>query len=203
MANIINLATETKQDEIIANVVNAKETVNAVNINVNNVNTNVNANKSTLATVNANTSTINTNLGTPTSTASIAISANAHAKLNALLSNTSNIMNNATGANMFNSTIVHKNLGYASSESNGNIMATLSGKMLLKNVKIVLYQNPEEYASSLYVDGKIFKPTASGGGPEEFIFSEIYVNSLLRIRAASGYNFGVIGITYEEMYLFS
>lgn len=87
MANIINLATETKQDEIIDNVVNVKETVNAVNTNVDNVNTNVNANKSTLATVNAN-------LGTPTSGASNATGSNAHAKLNYINSMLGTINNN-------------------------------------------------------------------------------------------------------------
>lgn len=202
MANIINLATETKQDEIIANVVNVKETVNAVNTNVNNVNTNVNANKSTLATVNAN-------LGTPTSGASNATGSNAHAKLNYINSMLGTINNNAVSAkafNMFESMPKIEGLASVSTEAAGSINTSLTGKMLLKGVTITLYAgNYWEHHSTLCIDGKILRPSSTGYEVRMYTISELYVNSYIRVRNGTkgDLNYGNSAISYKELYLFS
>lgn len=82
MANIINLATETKQDEIIQNtnvLVNKTDTVSGQISHIDGKIAEVNGNVvRTEGTVNI----INNNLGTPTSGASNATGSNAHAKLN-------------------------------------------------------------------------------------------------------------------------
>ncbi|MBM7699375.1 hypothetical protein [Kurthia huakuii] len=171
----IQLPTATKQETIL---------------------TNVNSNKATL-------STINTNLGTPTSTASSAISANAHAKLNALLVSTSTIADDAFGSNMFNSVVSLSDLTQITSEANGTATTILTGKMLLKNVVLKLYGNSTSATSysTVNIDGKIYKPTKNGS-LLTFNFSELYINSLLRVKPTSNYNFDGIGLTYGEMHLF-
>lgn len=182
MANIINLATETKQDEIIANVVNVKETVNAVNTNVDNVNTNVNANKSTLAIVNSNTSATNNNLGSPTSGASNATGGNAHAKLNWLLnnvasvnSNSSSASSNAYYANIFNARTT-LNLDTRSSEYSYNGPISFSGRYLFLGVTI--YPSSANPAT-MNLDGTIYHlPNGSGS----YTFDFLPVKSFLRFK---------------------
>ncbi|MFD2870383.1 hypothetical protein ACFSY7_17965 [Kurthia populi] len=194
MANIINLATETKQDEIIANVVNVKETVNAVNTNVNNVNTNVNANKSTLATVNAI-------LGAPTSGASNATGGNAHAKLNWLLnsvasanSNASSASSNAYYANLLNAK-TKLDLNLLSSEYPNAGTVEYSGKYLLLDVVI---QTASDNEASLNIDGTIYKIPS---GAMAFTYPMITVKSILRLRE-DRINRGRITLTAGSVLMF-
>lgn len=167
MANIINLATETKQDEIIANVVNVKETVNAVNTNVDNVNTNVNANKSTLATVNAN-------LGTPTSGASNATGSNAHAKLNYINSMLGTINGNVNskgvvksvqrGSSMDGTTTisaVNVSKSVVILNSSGNVIYDSNGSVRGGGMSAVLTNSTTVSVGYSAGDGYLIKPPIS------------------------------------------
>lgn len=180
----INLPTAAKQDTILANT-------NAINSNVDIVNTNVNANKSTLATVNAN-------LGTPTSGASSSTGANAHAKLNHLLTKGSGVSN-------FDWKKISKLGGLVphTSEAPGAILYSLTGKMLLKNVTIQLQNsNYEGNRQSIYIDGAIFKGTTVMNTTTKLSIDELYVMSTLRIRDAEYSAPTNVIFSYDHCFLF-
>lgn len=146
MPNIINLATEDKQDTIVSNIADVKTTVNTVN-------TNVNANKTTLGTINTNVGTISTNLGAPTSIANNATSANAHAKLNHINNTLANINTNVNGVNYFNATQEINGEVYSGSASELiSGINQLTGKFILHGFAISNTSTTSDYVLVLEID---------------------------------------------------
>lgn len=105
----VNLPT---YEQALAILEELKE-LGVINTNVSGVKTDVATVKSNVITVNNNVNSANTNIGTPTSSSSNSTSANAHAKLNWLLSNIGTLVGRSSIINSIQSGRVDTYFGYS------------------------------------------------------------------------------------------